>query len=108
MKTHQIIAILALAGAALVSAASCIQGGNEGDRCNPLLSHNECDNGLTCQQPSGCAENYCCPADLTHSTSSFCRSDPAACPLEAGVDAGTGDATPEASSDADASDAGGD
>jgi hypothetical protein len=58
-----------------VAGACAIQGGNEGDRCNPNLSHDECDDGLTCQKPSTCAEHYCCPASLGSSKSSYCRGE---------------------------------
>jgi hypothetical protein len=66
--------------------AACLQGGHEGDRCNPDLSHDECNDGLSCQQPKSCDESYCCPANLAASKSSSCRSDPDACPLDAGSD----------------------
>jgi hypothetical protein len=42
---------------------------SEGERCNPLDSHNECSNGLVCtgqgSSPSVpfCPENYCCSVD---------------------------------------------
>lgn len=48
----------------LVSAALLVTGcnqGAEGDRCNPDLSHDECNSGLRCTQPVNCPENYCCP-----------------------------------------------
>jgi len=81
---------VALAGMIVALGNGC-DGGREGERCNPALSHNDCDNGLTCQQPSTCAENYCCPADPTTSTNPYCNG--AACPaVDAGpVDAGGGD-----------------
>src|ERR1700722_302824 len=50
---------------------ACEQGA-EGDRCNPDLSHDECDNGLTCQQPVNCPENYCCPTS-GKSSDPFCQ-----------------------------------
>jgi hypothetical protein len=74
----------ALAAATFVVVA-CNEGGftddnvPEGDRCNPLASHNECSSGLVCTQatkPDGtgfgqgsgpiipfCPENYCCSVD---------------------------------------------
>lgn len=97
--------VLVLAGAAVVSAA-CVQGGEEGDRCNPNLSHDECGSSLTCQQPSPCVESYCCPANLATSTSAYCRGDPAACPSEAGADART-EAGTDAGTDTDADGSGG-
>jgi len=73
-----------LAAVTLVVVA-CNEGGftddnvPEGDRCNPLASHNECSSGLVCTQaskPDGtgfgqgtgpilpfCPENYCCSVD---------------------------------------------
>ncbi len=42
-------------------------GVTEGDRCNPALSHNECDDGLSCVTPTDCAESYCCPTSGTSS-----------------------------------------
>ena len=65
-------------------------GGREGERCNPNLSHNECDDGLTCVQPASCAENYCCPANAGTSTNPFCNG--AACKApDAAPDTGTSD-----------------
>lgn len=52
--------------------AAC-DGGNEGDRCNPDLSHDDCSAGLTCQTPSTCVENYCCPSDPSKSTDDYCN-----------------------------------
>jgi hypothetical protein len=52
------IALVALTGALVLAACST---GAEGDRCNPDLSHDECNSGLSCQQPVNCPENYCCP-----------------------------------------------
>ncbi len=62
-----------------LTMAACDEG-NEGDRCNPNLSHDECNDGLTCQQPL-CAmsttrtepENYCCPADPSKSSNPYCN-----------------------------------
>lgn len=69
----------ALVGAVLalwsVVGTACMTGGftdsdvPEGDRCNPLDSHNECASGLVCtgQQSAPpvpfCPENYCCAVD---------------------------------------------
>jgi len=76
--------LLAIASALVVLLNGC-DGGREGERCNPALSHNDCDDGLTCQQPSTCAENYCCPVDPSKSFNPYCNG--AACPT---VDAGDG------------------
>jgi hypothetical protein len=62
----------AFALGAFVLTNGC-DGGREGDRCNPNLSHNDCGSGLTCIQPSGCAENYCCPADPSKSSNPYCN-----------------------------------
>src|SRR5512140_1514762 len=83
------VALVAL-GSLLVPLANGCDGGREGERCNPALSHDDCGDGLTCQQPTACAENYCCPADPTKSTSPTCNG--AGCPaVDAGVGAGAGD-----------------
>jgi hypothetical protein len=80
--------------------ASACDGGNEGDRCNPDLSHNDCGAGLTCQTPSTCVENYCCPADPTTSSNNYCNGKN--CPPAADADTSGGD---DASDDASAEDA---
>jgi hypothetical protein len=105
----------------LVAAAGCIGGFtndnlSEGDRCNPLDSHNECGSGLVCTGQASspaipsCPENYCCSVNgngtinSTHpncqpgcngGAASICAAnmDPAACAL-AGMplpDAGAGE-----------------
>jgi hypothetical protein len=62
---------------AVLSLAACgFEGGlssdnlDEGTRCNPYDSHNECSSGAVCAgaAPSSvtiqfCAENYCCSVD---------------------------------------------
>jgi hypothetical protein len=53
-------------------------GGREGDRCNPNLSHDDCDDGLVCVQPATCVESYCCPAKGGASSNAFCNGQ--ACP----------------------------
>jgi hypothetical protein len=65
--------ILVLALTALASLAC--DTSQEGDRCNPLLAHNECNAGLVCGIPRNCdptqpvhspyanGEAYCCPAN---------------------------------------------
>jgi hypothetical protein len=117
---------LAIAGVLLAllfaMATGCIGGFTadgvpEGDRCNPLDSHNECASGLVCtgQGPSPavpyCPENYCCSVDNNgnlNSTNANCQpgcnggaaaicnatKDPSACAVAAGMpppapDAGT-------------------
>jgi hypothetical protein len=93
MNISKFAASVVSLAAVLVLVNSGCDGGREGERCNPALSHNDCDNGLTCQQPSTCAENYCCPADPTKSTSPYCNG--AACPA---ADAGAVDAADAATS----------
>jgi hypothetical protein len=64
--------VWALGFAATMAVTGCDQG-KEGDRCNPDLSHDECNSGLTCQQPSTCAENYCCPTPASSSSNPYCN-----------------------------------
>ncbi len=55
---------LSVLGVAFTLAAVTLgcNEGQEGDRCNPDLSHNECSSGLTCTAATNiCPENYCCP-----------------------------------------------
>ncbi len=95
--------LLTIAAAGMLGVVGC-QGGHEGDRCNPALTavnEDECNKGLSCQQPTNCAESYCCPADGGHSDNPFCNGAASACPVTAPT---TGD---DAASEA-ASDAGGD
>jgi len=119
-------AALAIGGVLLAlffaMATGCIGGFSdenvsEGNRCNPLDSHNECASGLVCtgQGPSPavpyCPENYCCSVDSNgnlNSTNPNCQpgcnggaasicnatKDPGACAVAAGMpppsaDAGT-------------------
>ena len=66
------IALVTIAGAlAIVGAAGC-NVGTEGERCDPSLSHNACNAGLSCQQPANCPENYCCPTSGP-SSSPYCQ-----------------------------------
>ena len=48
----------------------------EGERCDPALSHDECDNAPTvqCVIPTNCLESYCCS---TTSTQANCQACPA-------------------------------
>jgi hypothetical protein len=70
------LAVLALAATIAVTEVGCTMphwgGGGEGDRCNPLTSHDECGSGLKCTQPDLCPENYCCPTNGT-SSNAFCQ-----------------------------------
>jgi hypothetical protein len=80
----------------------------EGDRCNPLDSHNECSSGAVCTGQGSsptipfCPENYCCSVDSNGNinsgnvncqpgcnggAASICKatSDPGACAFAAGA-----------------------
>jgi hypothetical protein len=85
--------MLAVPLAVLVLASTGCDGGREGDRCNPDLSHNDCNDGLTCIVPSTCVENYCCPTPASASTNPYCNG--MACPMAAASTSG-----PDASADA--------
>jgi hypothetical protein len=88
LRVHGLLSALGLV--AVMAATGCDQG-KEGDRCNPDLSHDECNSGLTCQQPATCAENYCCPTPASSSSNPYCNG--AGCP--AAADDGGDDASPE-------------
>jgi hypothetical protein len=74
-------ALVAMACWGLVAPAGCAEGGGggEGDRCDPALSHNECNGDLTCQIPADpitgatCGESYCCPTPATLSGNDYCN-----------------------------------
>jgi hypothetical protein len=100
MKTTASLVAIALVAIAGTYALFGCNNGVEGDRCNPDLSHNPCNAGLTCTQPVNCPENYCCPASGPYS-STFCESGCAGgqasicaaggdadCPTEGGEDGG--------------------
>ena len=95
------MAIVVLAGALTLGGSGGCNVGNEGERCNPSLSHDECGAGLSCTQPLDCPESYCCPAS-GQSSNVYCQQGcnggqdsicaaggDADCPTEAGVDGGT-------------------
>ncbi len=92
---------LLIASAWAVTLFGACDGGNEGDRCNPDLSHNDCGAGLTCQTPSTCVENYCCPADPSTSTNNYCNGKN--CPPAADAASSEGDSSAADSSAEDAS-----
>src|SRR5580692_4946032 len=75
--------------AVLFLVIACDEGG-EGDRCNPDLSHNDCNSGLICTIPSTCVEAYCCPADPSTSSNPYCNG--MGCPAAPMADAGEPDA----------------
>jgi hypothetical protein len=65
---------LALSTGVIISIPACNQD-SEGDRCNPARAANgedECGSGLSCQQPTNCPENYCCPTSGT-SNNPYCQ-----------------------------------
>jgi hypothetical protein len=105
-----LFAVLSLAGAGCEGGFTDT-GVSEGNRCNPLDSHNECGSGLACTGQAStpmvpfCPENYCCPVDssgnlvTTAGTNAFCLpgcaggaasickadSDPGACAFAGGA-----------------------
>jgi hypothetical protein len=104
------VGAVAVAMSALAVLAGGCDQGNEGDRCNPLLSHDECGGdtlvcsgpGTSYPLPGNCVENYCCPKDPTKSSNPYCNGTDNSCPApDAGsstttADAGdAGDAAPE-------------
>jgi hypothetical protein len=91
-----VLTLLVLAGAivAIVVAGACNLGGDEGDRCNPLVLQDECNAGLHCRYAT-CSQAYCCPTDHA-SAEPNCAG--AGCPdTDAAADGGT-DATPDSPS----------
>ena len=67
----------------------CDVGGKEGDRCNPPVLQDECDDGLSCK-PASCAESFCCPTD-GRSASPSCNA--VGCEADASTDAELADAS---------------
>ena len=89
----------------LVAFGNGCDGGREGDRCNPNLSHNDCDDGLACVQPATCVESYCCPSSGGASSNRFCNGQSCPAPDAAGAEDSGPDAREGAGPDA-ASDGG--
>jgi hypothetical protein len=85
----RITALFLTAASALVLGGAGCQQGQEGDRCNPSLSHDECGAGLSCQQPVDCPENYCCPKSGA-SSNPYCQ--PGCAGGQASICAAGGDA----------------
>jgi len=98
------IVLLAIAGVVALGGTGCTIG-QEGERCNPSLGHDECGSGLACTIPTDCPEAYCCPTS-GQSSNPFCQAGcsggqasacaaggDADCPTEGGDDGGasTGD-----------------
>ena len=107
MLSHYSLAF-ALTVSGLFVLGGCDQG-NEGDRCNPDLSHNECNSGLVCSgpgtsQPLACVENYCCPDPASSSSNPYCNGQ--GCP--AAVSSGDDDASSPGDVDASGDDGGSD
>jgi hypothetical protein len=63
MKTSTLARHLASLVAAFAVVLFACNQGSQGDRCNPNLSHDECNSGLSCVSPPLCPEAYCCPTD---------------------------------------------
>jgi hypothetical protein len=86
----------AVLGLALIVSSLLVGGcdeGNEGDRCNPDLSHDECNSGLVCSGPGtsqalACVENYCCPVPASDSTNPYCNGQGCPAPVQTDEDAG--------------------
>jgi hypothetical protein len=100
-----VAALIAITLTLATSIGGC-DAGNEGDRCNPYESHDECDDGLVCSGPGTshplpghCVENYCCPHDPSTSAIPYCNGTDDTCPAPDAGPAATGDdsgdATPE-------------
>ncbi len=60
------------AGALVIGGGQACNIGQEGERCNPSLSHDECGAGLACTNPTNCPEYYCCPTSGT-SSNPYCQ-----------------------------------
>lgn len=81
------VALLALVGVFFIFMGMACNEGREGDRCNPVSAANgedECGSGLSCQMPSTCVENYCCPKDPSTSTNGYCNGMLCPAPADAG------------------------
>ncbi len=104
--------LLLLTGSIALGGAGGCDVGNEGERCNPSLSHDECGAGLSCQQPVDCPENYCCPTSGQSSNpncqpgcngglASMCDAGSADPDCGSAGDAASGDEGPSGESSAD-------
>jgi hypothetical protein len=104
---------LGLTTASLEPGCALGGGGGEGDRCNPDLSHNDCNSGLTCQVPADpvtgatCGESYCCPTPATGSPNGYCNGANEApradgtlqCPVPAGASSSSASVGADASTE---------
>src|SRR5580693_2431035 len=70
MKTTSSLVAIALVTLVVTFGVGGCNNGIEGERCNPDLTHNPCNSGLTCTQPLNCPESYCCSPN---STDPYCQ-----------------------------------
>lgn len=91
------LAVLSLVG---LFSAHCQPSVDEGERCNPSLSHNECagDPAIQCTVPTNCVVAYCCGPKSTSPNCQACAAG------DGGTDEGGADAATDSAVD-DASDA---
>jgi hypothetical protein len=95
------IQVSLLAAALLAVAITGCDTSQEGDRCNPSLSHDECNSGLSCAVPPNCSlatephspyangEAYCCPTNGT-STNPNCNGSCNPCQFAASLTSAPG------------------
>jgi hypothetical protein len=72
LSTRSTISCFVIACALVIGGAGGCEIGQEGERCNPDLSHDECGAGLACTQPVDCPESYCCPTS-GNSSNPYCQ-----------------------------------
>jgi hypothetical protein len=91
----RVLTVSPLAGL-LAVALSCMPATPEGSRCNPSLSHNECENDpvVQCTTPPSCLESYCCGPSSKQQVCQACPAssdggDDGSSPSEAGAESGT-------------------
>jgi hypothetical protein len=66
-------ALVVLAAALALGGGGGCNTGQEGERCNPNLTHDECGAGLACSVVPDCPETYCCPTS-GNSSNVYCQS----------------------------------
>jgi hypothetical protein len=66
------IALAVVLGGLVLTGAGGCNIGQEGERCNPSLTHDECGPGLACTAVANCPETYCCPTSGT-SSNPYCQ-----------------------------------
>jgi hypothetical protein len=83
------IALASVVGALVAVSGGCEHPTREGQRCNPLVAHDECASGLSCR-PFDCQFAYCCPpagmSNLQH-----CNPAAPGCPDQTDMDSGMPD-----------------